>query len=98
MTDHRYSPLDVAVALSLYNYNVSPRERAQKIYDHFKGNCAELGDLVHCCTYNNGFIATALAAPSAAVYVGHALAKYGEEAKNRNRINLSAWDEIFARG
>jgi hypothetical protein len=71
------------MALSLYAYNVSPYERAQRLYNHFEGACAELVDLVEILDKQRGYEATALAFPTASVYVQHALAQYGEEACQR---------------
>jgi hypothetical protein len=78
-------PIDIAVALSLYAYNVAPFTRAQAVYDHFDGDCAEPDDLIRAVS--SGYAATELAPPSAAVYVDQALAKYGEEAAEQNRAN-----------
>ncbi len=78
-----YSPLSVAIALSLYGFNVSPMERAQKLYDHFKGNCADLNDLAIALVEHCGYEATTLALPTARVYVQHALERYGAEACER---------------
>lgn len=77
-----YRPIDVAVALSLYAYNVSPYHRAEVIFKHFDGACAEMDDLIRHVSHYPG---TSLAAPSMVVYVEQALAKYGEEAVKRNR-------------
>lgn len=74
-----YSPIETAIALALYGYNVSEVERAEKIYKHFDGYCLGMGDLVLYMTH----APTALPFPSAEVYVQHALEKYGEEAKRR---------------
>ena len=95
-TPSSYSPIEVATALSLYGYNVSPQVRAQKLYDHFKGDCANLVDLV---AYMNiyGSAATALAYPTALVYLQHALDKYGEEAVQRVHINHQASLDIIER-
>lgn len=79
-----YSPLAVAIALSLYAFNVSASERAQKLYSHFEGNCADIEDLYACMvTARVGFAATELAAPTAIVYLHHALERYGDEAARR---------------
>lgn len=94
-TDIDYSchPLTVCVAVSLYGYNVPPGERAHKLYDHFNGHCAELPDLLAMMQTNRlAYWATELACPTAAVYVEHALERYGEEAKDRVRINMEAWE------
>lgn len=85
----KYSPYDVAVALSLYAYNFAPLERAQRIYDHFRGDCAELEELTDLLGGRHGaYAASELAPPSAVVYINHALERYGDEAQRRNRINL----------
>lgn len=86
----QYSPLEVAMALSLYSYNVSPVERAQKLYDHFQGDCVELEDLVNIIMLEPANLATALAAPTAKVYVDHALDRYGVEALERVVANLGS--------
>lgn len=80
-----YTPVEVAIALALYGYNVSPYDRAYKIYEHFDGDCAELDDLIQYMQ-RYGSAPTALPFPSAEIYVQHALEKYGEEAKYRVRV------------
>ena len=85
------SPVDaliVATAISLYGYNVSPFIRAKKLWDHFGGECAELDELVATLVTDNGYAATALATPTALVYVQHAMDQYGVEADHRVRVNL----------
>ena len=77
-----YDPIVVAVALSLYSFNVSPGERAQKIYDHFQGQCLPLRELVRICS-DGAHIATELPYPSAVLYVAHALERYGRQAEYR---------------
>jgi hypothetical protein len=77
-----YEPIVVAIALALYGFNVSPVQRAKRLYDHFEGECAELPDLVdYMIKY--GSAPTGMAFPTAEVYVQHALERYGEEARHR---------------
>jgi hypothetical protein len=73
------SPIVVGIALALYRYNVSPYERAKKLYDHFNGDCAELDELIWLVDQD----LTAMALPSAKVYVDHAMETYVEEALMR---------------
>jgi len=79
------SPIVVAVALALYRYNVSPAERATKLYQHFDGACAEMEDLIYLVDLPDAF--TAMAMPTAIVYVTHAVERYAEEAAERVRAN-----------
>lgn len=84
--EQQYSPIEVAIALALYGYNVSAYQRASKIYEHFNGNCPDMGDLeMYMMEY--GSAATAMPFPSAEAYVDHALEKYGEEAKQRVKLD-----------
>ncbi len=78
-----YSPITVAIALALYGYNVSSYDRAERLYNHFNGECAEMRELIETLERARGWEATALAHPTAAVYVQHALETYGEEALQR---------------
>ena len=82
-----YLPIEVAVALSLYAYNVSPTERAQAIYDYFHGECMDFEDLVHLFITRPAYVATELPLPSAEAYVAFALQKYGDEARHRVESN-----------
>ena len=76
--------LVVATALALYGYNVSPGDRAEALFNQFNGACAEIEELLRAMTSERvAFAATELATPTALVYVEHALARYGEEAKRR---------------
>ena len=74
----------VAVALSLYAYNVGPLERAKALYDHFDGACMEVDELLlRMLPDRVAHAATELPAPTAAVYVDQALARYAEQARKR---------------
>lgn len=86
----RYPPITVAVALSLYGYNVPPIERARKLYDHFDGACWEVEELVDTLLNRKGYEATELPFPTANVYVQHALERYGREASTRVTMNKVA--------
>jgi len=80
-----YRPIEVAIALSLYGYNVSPGERAERLFNHFEGACAEPEELLDILVKRGQFSATEFAYPTAVVYVQHALDKYGQEAITRAR-------------
>ncbi len=82
------SPIETAIALSLYAYNVSANERAQKIWDHFQGDCMEVAELVDILMNRGAYLATELPYPSAFVYVKHAIERYGEEAQERVSANF----------
>lgn len=88
-TISNYSPVEVAIALALYGYNVSAVERAQKIYDHFDGKCPAMDKLI-CYMMNYASAPTALPFPSAQVYVQHVLERYGEEARHRVYVEQMA--------
>lgn len=78
--------LATCMAVSLYQFNVSPYVRAEKLYTHFDGGCAEIDDLRMLVDSKNW--ATEMAAPTALVYLTQALARYGDEAIERTRVNL----------
>ncbi|MEE8482505.1 MAG: hypothetical protein V3S12_04055 [Acidiferrobacterales bacterium] len=71
--------LKACVAMSLYQYNVSPGIRAEKLYRHFNGACAEPDELLYLVDRKHW--ATEMAAPTALKYLEHGLEKYGREAK-----------------
>ena len=81
-------PLEQAIAISLYGYNTSAMERAQKLYDHFDGDCMEVRDMIAIMVSRAGYIATEFPAPTAEIYIKHAIDRYGEEAVDRVTANL----------
>ncbi len=86
-----YTPLEAAVAVSLYGYNFSPIWRARELHDHFEGDCANMTDLLDILSGPRlAFWATELAAPTAEIYLKHALDTYGDEARERLAANLQS--------
>ena len=85
-----YEPIEVAVALSLYGFNVSQGERAEKLYKHFDGDCAEPEDLLRRMTDMLAFTL-----PTAEVYVIQALEKYGQAARDHVRVNRMHIDDVL---
>ena len=88
-------PLVVAVALARYSYNVSPGERAELLYEHFEGNCAEPEELLRIMLTDKMFMTTELASPTAAVFVNHALERYADEAAKWVAINRAGSPNLF---
>lgn len=84
--------LTAAVAMSLYQYNVAPHEKAGKLTEHFNRSCADFDDLVYLVESRNW--ATEMAMPTAEVFLQHALDRYGQEAKHRVEINLKAYQAV----
>ena len=84
---NNYKPIEVAIAISLYNFNVRPGIRAELLHEHFKGNCMEVADMMTILTNSPAFLATEFPYPTAKVYVDQALERYGEEAKERVGAN-----------
>ena len=91
--EYAYTPLEVAIALSLYFYNVSPLDRARRLHEHFNGCCAELDELTWMC--GMAWVVTDLPYPTAKVYVQHALERYGEEARERVQINRQGYESLL---
>ena len=92
-----YTPIEIATALSLYGYNVSPGERAERLYDYFTNRnlpCGESADFLGWCLNYKNF-ATEMPFVVAVLYIQHALEKYGEEARNRCRINAGGMSADF---
>jgi hypothetical protein len=87
--------LAAAIAMSLYIYNVSPGERAEKLYRHFKGACADPDDLLRWVDHHSW--ATEMPFPTMVIYLEHALAKYGQEALEKVRINEMRYEEFMDR-
>ncbi len=88
-------PLVVAVALARYSYNVSPGERAEKLYEHFEGDCAEPDELLRIMLTDKMFMSTELAPPTGAVFVNHALEVYADEAAKWVAINRAGSPHLF---
>lgn len=88
-------PFVVAVALARYSYNVPPGHRAEALYEHFEGRCAEPDDLLRIMLTDKMFMTTELAPPTGAVFVNHALEKYGDEAAKWVAINRAGSPHLF---
>ena len=82
-----YDPMTTAVALSLYAYNISAEERAEKLFKYFEGNCLPLSDMIKVLNAHATYAATELPYSTAVVYVTQALERYGEEAAERCAAN-----------
>ncbi len=76
-----------AIAMSLYTYNFSAVTRAEKLYQHFDGNCIEQEELVDILLNFNHVWATELPYPTAKAYLQHAMQQYGHEAQQRVTVN-----------
>lgn len=57
------------IAVSLYQFNVNTFERADKLFQHFKGDCAEMFELSRWVDSKNW--ATEMPYPTAVVYLQH---------------------------
>src|ERR1700692_1447106 len=84
-----YSPIVVAIALSLYGYNVSAGERANRLYQHFNGECMDEVEMIDLFQGRRAaYVATELPYPTALVYVQHAMDRYGKEAQHRAEVEV----------
>jgi hypothetical protein len=81
-----YTPTETAIALSLYAYNVRPIERAEKLHDHFGGECPTMEELYRVMQ-QPAYAPTELPFPTFEVYLRQALSKCGEEARRRVRAS-----------
>jgi hypothetical protein len=88
-SDPAPSPIVVAIALSLYAYNVAAHTRAKILIDRFGGACMEYEELMEIFNKRGAYAATELAYPTAAVYVQHALNRYRDQAERRVAANES---------
>ena len=87
--------LIACTAMSLYQYNVDPLTRAEKLYEHFSGLCCEMHEMLE--HVDNKHWATQMAAPTALWYMQHAMERYGREAEERVQINLEPFDPSATR-
>lgn len=78
--------LVAAMAMALYKYNVSPRERADKLLTHFNGDCMEADEML--AAVDDPCWATVMPAPTALIYMAHAMDVYAKEAAKRVKANL----------
>jgi len=92
-----YSPIVIATALALYNFNQSPVERAEKLYKHFDGECMGLDEMIDIFMHLGGSTITELPYPTAKVYLGHALERYGEEAEGRCLVEQEGFERFSQR-
>jgi hypothetical protein len=78
-----YSPVEIALALCLFDYNVDPSEKALLILEESK-NLVTISEMrkLKSLLMKDQYI-TALPIPTVRIYVKAALKKYGKEAKRR---------------
>ncbi len=81
-----YTPYEVAVAMNLYRFNVSASDRAKKLYIHFGGQCYDREELTRLV--DDVYWVGSMPPPTAAVYLFHALERYGDEARARTKGNF----------
>ena len=55
----------------------------KELYEHFDGECMDQDDLLRILSDRAAYAMTELPLPTAAVYLVHALERYGEEAQHR---------------
>lgn len=82
-----HEPIEIAIAISLYAYNVNIIARAQALWDHFQGDCPDMHELAEILQTRGQYWATELPYPTAKVYIEQAWARYGDEARRRSLAN-----------
>lgn len=78
------------IAMSLYQYNVNAFDRATRLYEHFRGNCAEMPELLRWVDSKHW--STEMPYPTAKVYAEHAVERYGPEAVAREITNSKPFE------
>lgn len=85
LADALNDPMVQAIAVSLYMYNVNSASRAEKLWVHFDGACADPDELQRMV--DSPYWATEMAFPTAARYLYDAIEHYGSESWSRVEAN-----------
>lgn len=78
-----YGPMEVAIALSLYDHNVSAVARAKRLEQALPAEGIDVNQVTGILTVDALSFATRLHPIVAETYMHFALKEYGEEAKRR---------------